>query len=314
MYNYMIKFYHSIIWGPPGPPTGQQRNRTPCMPRSAVTLPSAEELRSHLAHAARVRQRLAAVADDSVPHLQTALCPCCGHRTGANACSQCGTSMEEALALWRQAGASPGDHRYSTQLPTHPAQRQSAPSVPADAMQLEEALQATLIEAMSSAAVAVPEPARMREENIEALLAALMTENVAECHEGDCAVCLSPMESKATVMLPCAHHFHEECVLSWWRHSEQAQCPMCKRSIQLDAADPRKAAVHRTEVVSGAEASCAEVFALPTQAVWQGESAAATAEFADPAPSTSAPHRVAARTPPAPRERDGTTIGPQHNQ
>uniref|UniRef100_A0A8D8PU91 E3 ubiquitin-protein ligase RNF103 n=1 Tax=Cacopsylla melanoneura TaxID=428564 RepID=A0A8D8PU91_9HEMI len=45
----------------------------------------------------------------------------------------------------------------------------------------------------------------------------------------DCAICLESYASRGTILmaLPCAHHFHKACVLSWLRRGH-AQCPVCR--------------------------------------------------------------------------------------
>ncbi|KAL1460999.1 hypothetical protein WDU94_012932 [Cyamophila willieti] len=45
----------------------------------------------------------------------------------------------------------------------------------------------------------------------------------------DCAICLESYAPRGTILmaLPCAHHFHKTCVLSWLRRGH-AQCPVCR--------------------------------------------------------------------------------------
>ncbi|XP_008484944.1 E3 ubiquitin-protein ligase RNF103 [Diaphorina citri] len=44
----------------------------------------------------------------------------------------------------------------------------------------------------------------------------------------DCAICLESYELRTVLLaLPCAHHFHKTCVLSWLRRGH-SQCPVCR--------------------------------------------------------------------------------------
>jgi hypothetical protein len=55
-----------------------------------------------------------------------------------------------------------------------------------------------------------------------------------------CSICLESVqraigrESAATVRLPCAHAFHEHCIMAWLRQS--ATCPQCRAPVGLHGA------------------------------------------------------------------------------
>lgn len=50
-----------------------------------------------------------------------------------------------------------------------------------------------------------------------------------------CAICLDDFNPSATVkVLPCGHHFHEQCVSEWltrWKYT----CPLCKVAVELES-------------------------------------------------------------------------------
>eukprot|EP00603_Paraphysomonas_imperforata_P001316 CAMPEP_0114427666 /NCGR_PEP_ID=MMETSP0103-20121206/8483_1 /TAXON_ID=37642 ORGANISM="Paraphysomonas imperforata, Strain PA2" /NCGR_SAMPLE_ID=MMETSP0103 /ASSEMBLY_ACC=CAM_ASM_000201 /LENGTH=116 /DNA_ID=CAMNT_0001596769 /DNA_START=348 /DNA_END=698 /DNA_ORIENTATION=+ len=63
---------------------------------------------------------------------------------------------------------------------------------------------------------------------VQTPVATLQTDNVVNdacCN--NCAICLEPFEEGNTNrILPCMHHFHQQCVDKWLL--EHASCPVCK--------------------------------------------------------------------------------------
>ena len=72
-----------------------------CTDRAAV-------IREHAREAERFRERLLAPHESVVPTVVEALCPNCGRIGSARVCGSCGSSMDEALQLWREALLSSG--------------------------------------------------------------------------------------------------------------------------------------------------------------------------------------------------------------
>ncbi|KAJ2748424.1 hypothetical protein IWQ56_007468, partial [Coemansia nantahalensis] len=59
-----------------------------------------------------------------------------------------------------------------------------------------------------------------------------------QCREVTCVICNEPAAGAApdpVTRLPCAHHFHRECVKPWLELHNT--CPMCRREVPSD--DPR---------------------------------------------------------------------------
>lgn len=50
---------------------------------------------------------------------------------------------------------------------------------------------------------------------------------VHECDSDQCAVCLE--KECNTMLLPCTHQFHDECIIRWTEH--QFTCPLCRTEI-----------------------------------------------------------------------------------
>lgn len=48
-------------------------------------------------------------------------------------------------------------------------------------------------------------------------------------NEGECPVCLDDTEEPDTMLLPCAHAFHGDCILRWVENN--FSCPMCRTEI-----------------------------------------------------------------------------------
>ena len=54
--------------------------------------------------------------------------------------------------------------------------------------------------------------------------------------EGDaCVICLEPLLRKEVYALPCAHLFHEECVVRWLER--EMRCPICNYSLEFTSDD-----------------------------------------------------------------------------
>lgn len=49
-----------------------------------------------------------------------------------------------------------------------------------------------------------------------------------------CAICQEPFGEKA-LRLPCAHHFHKECVEKWLQ--KNTSCPLCRHIIPTPSVD-----------------------------------------------------------------------------
>jgi hypothetical protein len=51
----------------------------------------------------------------------------------------------------------------------------------------------------------------------------------------ECAICLCAYEAEdTTTVLPCAHHFHKDCVSAWFQSrlvTQRAFCPLCKGDV-----------------------------------------------------------------------------------
>ena len=39
-----------------------------------------------------------------------------------------------------------------------------------------------------------------------------------------CAICMDPLHSSVTALLPCHHLFHHQCILQW----KKPTCPLCR--------------------------------------------------------------------------------------
>jgi Ring finger domain len=46
----------------------------------------------------------------------------------------------------------------------------------------------------------------------------------------DCSVCMDGNGSAASIVLPCMHVLHKECVLKWFAQGKHT-CPACKTSV-----------------------------------------------------------------------------------
>ena len=44
-----------------------------------------------------------------------------------------------------------------------------------------------------------------------------------------CAVCLEPLDRRATVLSPCKHAFHHKCSQPWLQH--RGSCPLCRAPV-----------------------------------------------------------------------------------
>lgn len=55
--------------------------------------------------------------------------------------------------------------------------------------------------------------------------------------EDTCSICLEPFHGTAKE-LQCQHHFHAQCLTSWWSFSTKrkgvadANCPVCRRKLE----------------------------------------------------------------------------------
>ncbi|KAF8010067.1 hypothetical protein BT93_J0898 [Corymbia citriodora subsp. variegata] len=51
--------------------------------------------------------------------------------------------------------------------------------------------------------------------------------------DGDCAICLDPfVEGQRVKVLPCEHHYHQDCILPWLRTKKT--CPLCRFKLTDD--------------------------------------------------------------------------------
>jgi len=60
-------------------------------------------------------------------------------------------------------------------------------------------------------------------------------EELEEFHDLTCTVCYEDM--KESVLLPCRHIFHEECIRQWIIKNLNHFCPKCKHELNFDKAD-----------------------------------------------------------------------------
>ena len=79
---------------------------------------------------------------------------------------------------------------------------------------------------------------RLRDQLLEKISRAVVALLDVEAEEA-CAICLEPCGTAKE--LQCQHHFHAECLTSWWWFSTKhtgvldVKCPLCRRSNELEA-------------------------------------------------------------------------------
>lgn len=89
----------------------------------------------------------------------------------------------------------------------------------------------------------LPPPAS--KEFVKNLKSRLVTE-----HDEKCPICLAPNENLTTekfLTLPCAHEFHDQCILPWLEKTNS--CPLCRAEMMTDDAayEERKKAKQRKQ-------------------------------------------------------------------
>ena len=47
----------------------------------------------------------------------------------------------------------------------------------------------------------------------------------------ECSICLSPLNESISVILPCNHKYHSECIIDWFK--KEVNCPLCRCDIDI---------------------------------------------------------------------------------
>lgn len=47
----------------------------------------------------------------------------------------------------------------------------------------------------------------------------------------DCSICLSPLNESRSVILPCSHKYHYQCIIGWF--DKEVNCPLCRCDIDI---------------------------------------------------------------------------------
>ena len=192
-------------------------------------------LQQHLEFSRRSRAQMVAGEAAAV-----ALCNKCGTCTSADTCSRCGASMEEALSLWRRAGASAsGDMQQPRSATPHEGARIDH----SEAARLCELLESTVGEAVLTARTnqqdtsdGEPDEERLRAARATVAGLADIADEAASTDE--CAVCLHKLNApfsgdgagRDVVAPPCGHLFHRGCLLKWMSYHQS--CPVCKCQVR----------------------------------------------------------------------------------
>ena len=50
-----------------------------------------------------------------------------------------------------------------------------------------------------------------------------------EYKSNECIICLEEFGNKEVAILKCMHKYHYNCLLSWLSHSEEIECPECRK-------------------------------------------------------------------------------------
>lgn len=122
--------------------------------------------------------------------------------------------------------------------------------------------------------IAVPVESGASQSQIDALKKITFAIGMYPAEDSKCAVCLSDYSEGSNLrLLPCSHHFHQDCIDAWLKHKKH--CPLCLQDIEtaenaFGNANRNQPASPRANG-SGNEASPAEQPAapLPARRWWQ---------------------------------------------
>jgi hypothetical protein len=56
-----------------------------------------------------------------------------------------------------------------------------------------------------------------------------MLRNYNQVNDDDCVICMDKLKKNNTVVLPCTHKFHINCISEWAQN--HYTCPLCRKSI-----------------------------------------------------------------------------------
>ena len=192
-------------------------------------------IREHVREAERFRERLLAPHESVVPTVVEALCPNCGRIGSARVCGSCGSSMDEALQLWREALLSSGSEARN--LPS----QATFPGFDGERDRLASTLEASIQHIQAAhleeqqAASAGTSPRAPSTAQLEALVARLEPPTVSSGVAADeCPICLRDLHYadddeviEDVVVLQCRHGYHRACLKTWWMGGGANPAPLC---------------------------------------------------------------------------------------